>query len=458
MNQTDPATNASRLAFLLKQAALLKDKIDTLASASGKRFNIFTILDRETDEVKTHSAILADLLNPSGLHGQGAVFARLFLDRLGIESDSDLRRSRVGTEVDTAAHGRIDILFETDNFCIVIENKIYAGDQSGQLERYFSYARTKWADDRIRLLYLTLSGSDPDTDSLGSSVRLQKVTRISYESDIIGWLDACIKEAARIPQIRELLVQYQNLLRKLTGTHDGNLTMVLEKLLTEKQGETYNFELVPALYDALKSMRIEVEWQFWESLRRRLLAGRKESRTWCLEEVPEIDDALRVGKEVIESAHTQGRNRKWKYGWTFRIRPDHELFLPEPSEILLRVEHERESTWSWIFCAFILAERAEGKPVRVKQTRLRRDTFGRTFTNRARELNVGLELKANDWWLGYRYPRRDISFHPETLVTNGLMHRLIENRQAVVDEFALEIEAVVEALVGSSFRTGGSAE
>ena len=250
MNQLDPITDANPLTHLLKQAALLKDKIDALASASGESFNIFTILDRETDEVKTHSAMIADLLNPGGLHGQGTVFACLFFEQLEIEID-DMRSARVSAEVDTAGHGRIDILFETDNLCIVIENKIFANDQPGQMERYYDYAHSKHADDRVKLLYLTLNGSDPGGDSLGE-VGLEEITRISYESDIIAWLDACIKEVARIPQIRELLVQYQNLLRKLTGTHDGNLTMAIEKILTEKQGNTYNFELVPALYDALR--------------------------------------------------------------------------------------------------------------------------------------------------------------------------------------------------------------
>ena len=110
-----PVDDIGPFASLLRQAAWLKDKIDALASASGENFNIFTILDRETDEVKTHSAIIADLLNPDGLHGQGEVFARLFLDRLKIETHGDLRRARVGAEVDVGEHGRIDVLFEVDN-------------------------------------------------------------------------------------------------------------------------------------------------------------------------------------------------------------------------------------------------------------------------------------------------------------------------------------------------------
>ena len=68
--------------------------------------------------------------------------------------------------------------------------------------------------------------------------------------------------------------------------------MVLENILKEKQGDTYNFELVSPLVDALNGMRIEMEWQFWESLRERL-TGRKETRAWCLERLA-IDGALEV--------------------------------------------------------------------------------------------------------------------------------------------------------------------
>ena len=42
---------------------------------------------------------------------------------------------QMGAEV-TTDHGRIDILLEKDDACIVIENKIYAADQDHQLNRY----------------------------------------------------------------------------------------------------------------------------------------------------------------------------------------------------------------------------------------------------------------------------------------------------------------------------------
>lgn len=440
-----PVDDVGPFSSLLRQAARLKDKIDALASASGENFNIFTILDRETDEVKTHSAIIADLLDPDGLHGQGEIFIRLFLDQLNIETHGDLHRARVGSEVDAGEHGRIDIMFEMDDSCVVMENKVYAYDQSRQLERYYRYATTRFADDRIELLYLTLHGVEPDKASLGL-LPPGKVRCISYESDITEWLGACIREVARIPQIRELLVQYQNLLRKLTGRHEGDLIMALDGILKEKQGETYNFELVPYLSKALESMRIEVEWKFWEDLRDRL-EGEKKSRAWRLERVT-IEGVLEVEKPTIESAHTRMRNRQWKYGCTFRIRPDHDLLSNESSEILLRVEHEREPSGSWVFFGFLLVARSEGKVSRVTHDNLRGDEFGRKFIDGAAGLNV--KLDADDLWLGWRYPKQHVSFLPETFVVkNGLMRRLLEKREAVVDEFATDVEEVVEAIVGS---------
>ena len=72
---------------LLAQVSVLMDKHEALANASGQSFSLFAILGRETDEVRTHSAILAELLDPNGSHRQGAVFARLFAKRVDIDGE-----------------------------------------------------------------------------------------------------------------------------------------------------------------------------------------------------------------------------------------------------------------------------------------------------------------------------------------------------------------------------------
>ena len=51
---------------LLALVRVVAEKHEALAAASGQSFNLFAILGRETDEVRTHSAILAELLDPTG--------------------------------------------------------------------------------------------------------------------------------------------------------------------------------------------------------------------------------------------------------------------------------------------------------------------------------------------------------------------------------------------------------
>ena len=213
---------------LLAQTRILKDKHDALAATTGENFNLFEILGRETDEVRTHSAILAALLDPSGSHGQGAVFLRHFLARFGKRFqivDMVVDAARVRPEVRLDNKSRVDILIETDDTRIVIENKIYAGDQLGQLAKYHAYAVQR---PNSKVVYLTLHGNAPSRESLGD-LRLDEVALVSYESDVLAWLDDCVKEAVRVPQVLEILAHYQGLLRKLTGKASGGLVMELKR-------------------------------------------------------------------------------------------------------------------------------------------------------------------------------------------------------------------------------------
>jgi hypothetical protein len=52
-------------------------------SSSAPDFNLFSILKVEGAEVSTHSAFLANLLDPSGTHAQGDLFLRAFLREIG---------------------------------------------------------------------------------------------------------------------------------------------------------------------------------------------------------------------------------------------------------------------------------------------------------------------------------------------------------------------------------------
>lgn len=54
---------------LLKEVASLQKHYDLIFQFSGENFNVFKTLQLETNEVRLHSAILTEFLNPKGSHG-----------------------------------------------------------------------------------------------------------------------------------------------------------------------------------------------------------------------------------------------------------------------------------------------------------------------------------------------------------------------------------------------------
>ena len=76
----------------LDTARKLDDELDRQLA---RRFNVFRYL--RTDE-NGLSRMIADLLDPAGDHGQGAVFLRLLTDRLGFAKGVSLDGAEVRTE------------------------------------------------------------------------------------------------------------------------------------------------------------------------------------------------------------------------------------------------------------------------------------------------------------------------------------------------------------------------
>lgn len=275
-------TDTKRLQSFLDQFRLIKEKHDDVARANGEWFNVFSVLGVESAEIR-HSAFLAELLNPNGSHSQGAVFLRLFFEMLrtsfGKKFNWELSLDEIGGfEVTAEAHqgdyGRIDILIKTCDKCMVIENKIYAGDQERQLGRYYDYAKANWSEANIAVIYLTLDGKEPDNHTLygnetrdGSDlIKSEYVLCVSYKH-IIDWLDDCLKETVRIAHIRETLFQYQSLLKQLTGqTLNRRFIMDTNVLFSKPE----NHQLVPELEQAILEYKCFVQKDFWVKLKKEI--------------------------------------------------------------------------------------------------------------------------------------------------------------------------------------------
>ncbi|UOQ76549.1 PD-(D/E)XK nuclease family protein [Hymenobacter sp. 5516J-16] len=247
------------LQALLSELQILFNKAKTVDETDV--FNIFRLLRKESDEVNLHSRFLAELLDPHGTHGCGNTFLRLFLEQCGIKpTEFHIDTARMLRE-----SNRIDILLHTNQEAVIIENKIWAGDQDKQLERYADIISGRRL--RYRILYLTPHGHEPSQQSVGKLADRadfrELITCISYADHIQPWIQACIKEAALHLPLRETLVQYISLIKSITG----NTMSEAEKqsvLALMKSGD--NILNAHVLVRNWNHVRWHTEWDFWEDL------------------------------------------------------------------------------------------------------------------------------------------------------------------------------------------------
>ena len=269
-------TQVQRVESALKKIRQLKEDDEKAAKDTGKNFNVFSVLGVERKEVR-HSAFLKDLLDPKGTHSQGAVFLEHFLnleplrlaDSFGYGKLDDFQ---VRTEAATNANdGRMDILLKKDDAYIIIENKIDAEDQTDQLSRYYRNAKKRgFEGEQIKLIYLTLDGKPPSEKSLSSRygqklLNEDRVIYMSYESHIIKWLKDCLKEVGGIARIREVLLQYKEIIKELTEQPiNEELTMEISDILTKEH------DLIPELEKSILETKVRLQYKFWEKLRKKI--------------------------------------------------------------------------------------------------------------------------------------------------------------------------------------------
>lgn len=198
---------------LIHEVSHVIDKNEKLIASTGARFNMFEICGVSHYET-THSAIIAQLLNPKGTHGCKALFLNAFL-KTAFQNENFYNfteNCRVTIEFPTN-NGFIDILITEQQHAICIENKVYASDQWEQLKRYNEYLQKKYPNN-YTIMYLTLNGNKASEQS-GEGV---EYIQLSYKKHIVQWLEECIKISQNKPIVSETLRQYQNHIKKLTGT------------------------------------------------------------------------------------------------------------------------------------------------------------------------------------------------------------------------------------------------
>jgi len=284
------------LKTLFSQLQLFELKYQKIEEASINSFNIFSILRKSNEEVNLHSRFIYELLNPNGTHKQGSKFLELFLKEIEIEFPS----------LDVAIFKEkfnIDILIESKPKVIIIENKIDTQDHSNQLSNYLNTIKSRgYRDENISLIYLTLFEEEPNEESIRD-----KVLNITYSEHIRNWIESCIKEVATIPTLRETLVQYLNLINKLThqSHYKGFVLEVKDFLLKDN-----NLKTILEIENSIIEAKIEVQLTFWRELINHLQPHYKFEFT-------NYNNDKRIEKSV-DRYYKKQKNRK-DYGYEYQI-------------------------------------------------------------------------------------------------------------------------------------------
>ena len=287
---------------LLNQVQIISSKNTEILDATGARFNMFKICGVNHYE-NTHSAIIAEFLNPNGTHGLKSKLLKKFIELFAedkIKNSFNYEKAKVHTEYSTT-YGRIDILIEDNNRnAIIIENKIYAVDQYEQLNRYNTYAQNY---NNYQIFYLTLCG-DKASEHSGKDV---KYTCLSYEKQIIEWMEYCTKIAVHFPMVRETINQYINHI----------------KTLTNQDMDTKNREeLVKMIVDSQQYIKSASEvHQIWEACKQEIINRIKYK-------LPKIGEELGLKPHIGDNLGASGtgfwfKKPEWDYSILFWFEPNH---------------------------------------------------------------------------------------------------------------------------------------
>ena len=235
---------------LLAQAARVYERHH---ASRRPRFNVFTALRSARDEVNLHSRFLHALLTPPA-DASGCNLSAL-LSEIGVDG-VDAERATLARE-----ENHIDLLVTDAEQAVVIENKLDAPDGERQLQRYHESLRSRYADDAIHLVYLTLDGHSPSKQSVGDLA--SRCREVSY-AELIPWLTGCQQRAFDEPALRESIGQYISLIEQLTGNDQNGVYMdELRHLLLQDDN---NLVIARDIWNAFLAAKTEAALKLWSTI------------------------------------------------------------------------------------------------------------------------------------------------------------------------------------------------
>lgn len=255
---------------LLSQISRIVEQEKSLQETAmfhGEYFNMFEILGVSRNEVRLHSAFIADLLNPKSKHGLGDACLKCFLDENNIDIEIATETVNVSVEYyigpvskDGNRGGRIDILIEDlHNHVIVIENKIDAEDQPSQLLRYHNFIQDNQKDGI--LIYLTKDGHEAsEISTKGYDIEYKC---LSYRTNILRWLEKCLSFSGSFPLVQNTIKQYKVNLKDILDIMDESMSAKIVQIATLPE----NIEATLGIYANFNEIAYNIRKSFIDQLK-----------------------------------------------------------------------------------------------------------------------------------------------------------------------------------------------
>ena len=232
---------------LLKDTSVKHKNCEKRYREEGTAYNIFKAAGISKKEVPMCNVLL-DLLKPEGLHYRKSVYLGHFMDMvvipyikkavgLDLSKKFDLSKAKVKKQSSTDESRLIDIEISDGKVFIFIEAKINAREQPKQLSDYADHSeKTNKAVGFIPVLFLTPNGRDSD-----EGTPKNRYVPISFERDIVSWLDACLEleETKKAPPVREVLQQFINAIKSFCGNmEDEEMEAINDLIMVSKDSYT----------------------------------------------------------------------------------------------------------------------------------------------------------------------------------------------------------------------------
>lgn len=220
-------------------------------------YNPLKAVQKIHSEENMHSGFLFSMLDINGEHYQNDLFLIKFLEAVNLkEWFGESKNAVVEKEVKKGTN-RFDLWIYNADKHIIIENKIYAQDQDGQIARYIDEIKDDVKCENIAIIYLTLEGKKPSENSLGewkiseNSEFLERENeriiyrQISYKSKILSWIDKCQSEVGNITNLNQAFEFYKDIVKIITEQKENKMSVV--NFFRENFKES-DFEMLDEIY------------------------------------------------------------------------------------------------------------------------------------------------------------------------------------------------------------------